>query len=152
RRRVAAGPRSRPGSHDRLRGSPDALRSVPQGDGPGKDGRSNRAGHASLRGSPACSARHPRTPSPILPPVRFDPSPPSNFDLVRFAEATLVLIDHSYPLTGRPGHPGPFGYETLGGFSVAAFFIISGFLVAASWERAPRVGAFMLKRALRIIP
>src|SRR5262249_48958743 len=68
------------------------------------------------------------------------------------AAATLVLIDHSDPLTGRPGHPGPFGYETLGGFAVAVFFIISGFLVAASWERAPRVGAFMLKRALRIIP
>ena len=82
----------------------------------------------------------------------FDPSRPNNFDLLRFVAATLVLVDHSAVLTGRPGHPGLFAYETLGGFAVAVFFIISGFLVAASWERAPRLGAFALKRALRIIP
>jgi peptidoglycan/LPS O-acetylase OafA/YrhL len=84
--------------------------------------------------------------------VRFDPSRPNNFDLLRFVAATLVLVDHSSVLTGRPGHPGPFAYETLGGFAVAVFFIISGFLVAASWERAPRLGSFALKRALRIVP
>jgi len=84
--------------------------------------------------------------------VRFDPSRPNNFDLLRFAAATLVLVDHSDVLTGREGRPGPFGYETYGGFAVAVFFIISGFLVAASWERAPRLWAFMLKRALRIVP
>ena len=84
--------------------------------------------------------------------MRFDPSRPNNFDLLRFAAATLVLVDHSDVLTGRPGGPGPFGYETLGGFAVAVFFIISGFLVAASWERAPRLVAFTLKRALRILP
>ena len=84
--------------------------------------------------------------------MRFDPSRPNNFDLLRFAAATLVLVDHSDPLTGRVGGPGPFGYETLGGFAVAVFFIISGFLVAASWERAPRLWAFVVKRALRILP
>jgi peptidoglycan/LPS O-acetylase OafA/YrhL len=84
--------------------------------------------------------------------LRFDPSRPNNFDLLRFVAATLVLVDHSDVLTGRPGHPGPFGYETLGGFAVAVFFIISGFLVAASWQRAPRLGPFALKRALRIVP
>jgi peptidoglycan/LPS O-acetylase OafA/YrhL len=84
--------------------------------------------------------------------VRFDLARPNNFDLLRFAAATLVLVDHSDPLTGRSGIPGPFGYETLGGFAVAVFFILSGFLVAASWERAPRLWAFALKRALRIFP
>jgi peptidoglycan/LPS O-acetylase OafA/YrhL len=84
--------------------------------------------------------------------VRFDPSRPNNFDLLRFAAATLVLVDHSFPMTGRPGLAGPFGYETLGAFAVWVFFIISGFLVAASWERAPRLWAFTLKRALRIVP
>jgi peptidoglycan/LPS O-acetylase OafA/YrhL len=84
--------------------------------------------------------------------VHFDPRRPNNFDLLRFVAATLVLVDHSAPLTGRPGHPGPFGYETLGAFALAVFFIISGFLVAASWERAPRLGAFTAKRALRIVP
>jgi peptidoglycan/LPS O-acetylase OafA/YrhL len=84
--------------------------------------------------------------------LRFDPSRPNNFDLLRFAAATLVLVDHSDPLTGRDGHAGPFGYETPAGFAVAVFFIISGFLVAASWERAPRLWAFALKRVLRIVP
>lgn len=84
--------------------------------------------------------------------MHFDPSRPNNFDLLRFVAATLVLVDHSYVLTGRSGLSGPFGYETLGGFAVAVFFIISGFLVAASWQRAPRLGAFTLKRALRIVP
>jgi len=84
--------------------------------------------------------------------VQFDPSRPNNFDLLRFVAATLVLVDHSDVLTGRPGQSGPFRYETLGGFAVAVFFIISGFLVAASWQRAPRLGAFALKRALRILP
>ena len=84
--------------------------------------------------------------------MRFDPTRPSNFDLLRFAAATLVLVDHSDALTGRSRGPGPFGYETPAGFAVAVFFIISGFLVAASWERAPRLWAFALKRALRIVP
>jgi peptidoglycan/LPS O-acetylase OafA/YrhL len=82
----------------------------------------------------------------------FDPRRPNNFDLLRFVAATLVLVDHCYVLSGRPGLPGPFGYETWGGFAVAVFFVISGFLVAASWERAPRLGAFAVKRALRIVP
>ncbi len=29
-----------------------------------------------------------------------------------------------------------------GGFDVAVFFVISGFLVATSWDRAPRVSVF----------
>lgn len=84
--------------------------------------------------------------------MHFDPRRPNNFDLLRFVAATLVLVDHSDVLTGRPGHSGPFGYDTLGGFAVAVFFVISGFLVAASWQRAPRLVAFTAKRALRIVP
>lgn len=82
----------------------------------------------------------------------FDPRAANNFDLLRFAAATLVLVDHSLVLSGRQGLPGPFGYETLGGFAVAVFFVVSGFLVAGSWQRAPRLGAYAAKRALRIVP
>jgi peptidoglycan/LPS O-acetylase OafA/YrhL len=83
---------------------------------------------------------------------RFDPAAPNNLDLVRFIAATMVLVDHSDALTGRPPLPAPFGYETLGGLAVAMFFAISGFLVSASWERRPAVLAFARKRALRIVP
>ena len=82
----------------------------------------------------------------------FEPRRPNNFDLLRFVAATLVLIDHSFVLTGRHGLPGPFVYETLGGFAVAVFFIISGFLVAGSWQRTPDLGTYAAKRALRIVP
>ena len=84
--------------------------------------------------------------------VLFDSHRQNNFDLVRFVAATLVLIDHSFVLTGRGAIPGPLGYETLGGFAVAVFFVISGFLIAASWERRPSFGEFARKRALRILP
>jgi len=84
--------------------------------------------------------------------VLFDPARQNNFDLLRLIAATLVLVDHSFPLTGRPAIVGPFRYESLGGFAVAVFFVISGFLVAGSWQRAPRLGTFALKRALRIFP
>jgi len=82
----------------------------------------------------------------------FDPRRQNGFDLLRFVAASLVLVDHSFVLTGRHGPPGPFAYETLGGFAVAVFFVISGFLVAGSWQREPRLTAFAAKRALRIVP
>jgi peptidoglycan/LPS O-acetylase OafA/YrhL len=90
--------------------------------------------------------------APAVRGVLFDPHRQNNFDLLRFVAATLVLIDHSFVLTGRGAIPGPLGYETLGGFAVAVFFVISGFLIAASWERRPALGEFARKRALRILP
>lgn len=82
----------------------------------------------------------------------FDPRRQNSFDLLRFVAASLVLVDHSFVLTGRHGVPGPFAYETPGGFAVAVFFVISGFLVAGSWQREPRLSAFAAKRTLRILP
>ncbi|HZQ60195.1 MAG TPA: acyltransferase [Casimicrobiaceae bacterium] len=76
----------------------------------------------------------------------------NNLDLVRFVAASLVLVSHSYTLTGRGGEPSLFAYETLGGLAVAVFFIISGFLVTASWQRSPGLLAFVRNRALRIMP
>jgi len=76
----------------------------------------------------------------------------NNLDLVRFAAASLVLVSHSYTLTARGGEPALFNYETLGGFAVAVFFVISGFLVTGSWEREPHLAAFVRNRALRIMP
>jgi len=84
----------------------------------------------------------------------FDSHRQNNLDLLRFCAATLVLVDHSFALTGRDAlaPTGPFAYESLGAFAVAVFFVISGFLVAASWQREPRLLAFGRKRALRIVP
>ncbi len=81
-----------------------------------------------------------------------DPDAPNGFDALRFLAATLVLIGHAWPLTGRKPDPFPGGWDTLGGVGVAVFFVISGFLVAASRERSATVGSFLHKRALRILP
>ena len=77
---------------------------------------------------------------------RFD-----SFDLLRAAGALLVLVSHSFALTGRP-EPAVPGADTFGGLGVAIFFSISGYLIALSWQRDPRLGAFLVKRSLRIFP
>jgi peptidoglycan/LPS O-acetylase OafA/YrhL len=80
----------------------------------------------------------------------------NNFDVLRFLFASLVVLSHSYPLGEGTELREPLwnltGQTTLGGLSVHCFFIISGFLIAASWERRKTVGQFLKKRVLRIYP
>jgi peptidoglycan/LPS O-acetylase OafA/YrhL len=73
----------------------------------------------------------------------------NNFDALRLSAAALVLVSHSFALTGRRD---PIPTHTLGTLGVELFFVTSGFLVAASWLNEPRVRLFLLKRALRILP
>lgn len=94
--------------------------------------------------------------------VNLTPQAPSlsgnanNFDALRFLFASLVVFSHSYPLgEGSELHEPLWkatGQTTLGGVSVYSFFIISGFLIAASWDRRKDVGQFLKKRVLRIYP
>ncbi len=74
----------------------------------------------------------------------------NNFDLLRFVAAALVIVSHSFALTGFTEPM--VGKATLGTLAVAIFFIMSGFLIAQSWEQHPRLGAFLGKRILRIVP
>jgi peptidoglycan/LPS O-acetylase OafA/YrhL len=70
--------------------------------------------------------------------------------VLRLAAAGLVLVSHSFALTG---HREPrVGGTSLGVVGVEIFFVISGFLVTASWLAQPRVRSFVFKRALRILP
>jgi peptidoglycan/LPS O-acetylase OafA/YrhL len=74
----------------------------------------------------------------------------NNFDVLRLGAALLVLVSHSWALTG---HAEPaFAGDTLGGIGVAIFFAISGFLIARSWDLDPRVHAYVIKRFLRLWP
>ena len=74
----------------------------------------------------------------------------NNFNLLRLGAATAVLVSHSYALTtGVEPH---VGVDSLGHVAVLVFFAISGFLVTQSWARQPSLGAFIVKRALRIMP
>src|SRR4051812_27001825 len=72
-----------------------------------------------------------------------------SFDLMRLAAALLVVVSHTFPLTGRP----PlriWGVEDLGALGVSIFFVISGYLVSASYVRDPK--SYLVKRLLRIEP
>jgi peptidoglycan/LPS O-acetylase OafA/YrhL len=73
----------------------------------------------------------------------------NNFDVLRLLAATLVLVSHSFALTGR--HE-PLAPHTLGTVGVEMFFVVSGFLVTRSWVGNPSFPAFMGKRIRRIFP
>jgi peptidoglycan/LPS O-acetylase OafA/YrhL len=81
----------------------------------------------------------------------------NNFDTLRLIAATAVIFSHAFLLaTGRQdGEPLMVltgGQTILGVVGVFVFFVISGYLVTQSWERAPSLPRFALKRALRIYP
>ncbi|HEX7887492.1 MAG TPA: acyltransferase [Phenylobacterium sp.] len=72
-----------------------------------------------------------------------------NFDLMRLVAALLVVVSHTFPLAGQA----PFrimGIEDLGALGVSIFFVISGYLIGASYRRDPK--SYLLKRILRIEP
>src|SRR5438067_1245794 len=77
----------------------------------------------------------------------------NNFNLVRLVAAGLVLVSHSWPLTGTPGEPFErFAGFSLGHFGVDIFFVVSGYLVTGSLLARDSLGAFLRARALRIFP
>ena len=74
----------------------------------------------------------------------------NNFDALRLIAALLVVHGHGWDLTGTPAA----GLWNLPVHRIGLdiFFSISGYLVTGSWERAPALGDFLLKRSLRIFP
>ena len=79
----------------------------------------------------------------------------NNLNLVRIVAAALVLVSHAWPITRGPGTLEPLerltGYS-LGTIAVLMFFALSGFLIAASFERTPRAVPFLMRRARRLLP
>lgn len=82
----------------------------------------------------------------------------NNIDFLRVALATLVILSHAYQLvlgggeTKDPLFRVTGGQTSFGHVAVNCFFTLSGFLIAQSWFRAPRLCAFFKKRVLRIFP
>ena len=76
----------------------------------------------------------------------------NNFDALRVAAACTVLYDHHHVLSGLP-EPQFFNFQhTFGGAAIIVFFVISGYLVTASWYNDPSFVRFSLRRILRIWP
>ena len=72
--------------------------------------------------------------------------------MLRLVAATLVLVSHCYPLTGRVEPFGELSGWTMGEVGVVMFFAMSGFLIAKSWHDQPQLVPFAVKRALRLMP
>jgi peptidoglycan/LPS O-acetylase OafA/YrhL len=81
----------------------------------------------------------------------------NNIDFLRLVLALLVVFSHCFRVTQANDTAEPFmrltrGQTTGGTIAVDAFFILSGFLIAASYERSRSVLAFLKKRIARIYP
>ena len=77
----------------------------------------------------------------------------NNFNLVRLCAAGLVLVSHSWPLSGTPGEPFEgFAGFSLGHLGVDVFFVVSGFLVTGSLLARDSLSSFVRARSLRIFP
>lgn len=75
----------------------------------------------------------------------------NNFDLLRLLLALLVCLLHAAELSGFEAlchTAGLLSAQTL----IQAFFVISGFLIVMSYERASSLGAYTSKRIRRIYP
>ncbi len=83
----------------------------------------------------------------------FDPRS-NGITAVRLGLALTVVVSHAYKLGGFGQDPGQLltrDRTELGTIAVTAFFVLSGFLLAASRERTDTLG-FLWNRFLRIFP
>jgi peptidoglycan/LPS O-acetylase OafA/YrhL len=80
----------------------------------------------------------------------------NNFDLIRLIAALAVMFGHSYVLQLTSGQHDPvtqlFGRESCGSLGVFAFFLMSGILISASFDRQRSVPRFLALRIARIWP
>lgn len=83
-------------------------------------------------------------------------NPKNNFDFLRLVFALLVIISHSYPLSGSTSNDLLYritdGQEICSGIGLKGFFTLSGYLVFQSYERSNNIFDFSIKRVLRIYP
>ena len=73
----------------------------------------------------------------------------NNFTPLRLALALLVVFGHFKLLSGTPDPSFPFN---LADAAVYAFFVVSGFLIAGSYERSATLRGYLFRRVFRLYP
>ena len=79
----------------------------------------------------------------------------SNVNFVKFLAAMMVILNHSYPLTGNVSDflvdltKGMFDFGTVG---VTIFFTYSGFFITKSLSKDSNFTRYLAKRIVRIFP
>lgn len=80
----------------------------------------------------------------------------NNFDLVRLVAALAVFYCHAYvvqqPDGGGDRVTAALGFDGAGSLGVYAFFLLSGILVTASFDRQRSVPRFLALRMARLLP
>ena len=79
----------------------------------------------------------------------------NNMGLLRVVLALLVIVAHSFELTGGRSTEllvRAFGTLTFGEFAVDGFFLLSGFLITKSYQHSSSYLAYLRRRILRIYP
>jgi len=79
----------------------------------------------------------------------------NSYGIIRVIAAVLVIWTHSYSVVGGETAAEPLKELTrwsAGSHAVNIFFSLSGFMVAASWERSRNLFDFVIARILRIMP
>lgn len=80
----------------------------------------------------------------------------NNFGSVRLVLAALVVVSHAPELIDGTRAREPltwlFGTLSFGELAVDGFFLVSGYLIVASYERSRSVPAYLWRRILRIYP
>lgn len=74
----------------------------------------------------------------------------NNFDAIRIVAALVVIFGHAYPLSGHSDDV--ILGNAVQSLAVKIFFVVSGYLVARSWESDPHVGRYLMRRGLRLLP
>ena len=77
----------------------------------------------------------------------------NNFDLIRLLAAAFVIFSHAFGICGLKDPVLEFTGTLPGGqLAVYVFFVISGYLIAGSWFKRPKLIPYFEKRILRIYP
>ncbi|MCB1453026.1 MAG: acyltransferase [Rhizobiaceae bacterium] len=79
----------------------------------------------------------------------------NSFGVVRLAAAIAVVVTHAVGIVNGWAAAEPMAAATgwsLAAHAVHVFFVLSGFMIAASWERSSSLLDFAAARTLRIMP